>query len=184
MRKIIFLLLAVQLIAVNTFAADFDKEIIVAALERTDGKVDMVDEKTIYWTPDYRAQMNLDWIKDNLRKQGIDAGDLVEKLYDLSTKESTISIKSAPDKGYVVDIDSKYRKYLRGEDGFTKLFKDYPNAGCFVSVSNPVYDVLSRLALIQKHVLCHPGGTGVIEVFKNEQGKFRKIGWVGVLSLD
>ncbi len=52
MRKISFLLLALQLVAVSTFAADMSKEIIAAALERTDGKVDMVDERTIYWPPD------------------------------------------------------------------------------------------------------------------------------------
>jgi hypothetical protein len=184
-KKTFCLVLVALIVAVSIVtAADINNEIIIAALERTDGKVNMVDEKTIYWPPNYRAGMDLKWIKDDFKKQGIDVDALVEKLYDVSTQESKITINSAPDKGYIVDINHKYKDYLKEQDGFPRLYKDYPKAGCFVLVSSPVYDSHSKIALIQKHVFCWPGGTGVIEAYKNEQGKFHKIGCVGVLSFD
>jgi len=154
------------------------EEIITLSLEqdRESNKFNIIDPRTLYWPPAYRKDFNLEWIKDHFRKQGFEAGDLLEKLYDINNKETRLTIKSEPEKGYLIDYDLKFRTYLN--DGFQKLFKDHPNAGCFISVSIPVYDSVSKIVLIEKHILCAPGPAGVIDAYKYEDGKLIKIGWI------
>jgi hypothetical protein len=182
--KLFLILLYIVLGSYANAALDggIERDLIMLSLERSDGKFDIVDPITIYYPPAQRKDWNLDWIRVAFKKQGFDVGNLAGKLHDINHEETKLTIESSINKGFVIDYDLKLKEYLKFNfESFPKLYKDHPNAGCFVSISLPVYDKQSNIVLIEKNYRCPPGGGAFIQAYRFENGKLTRIGIVRTL---
>lgn len=113
------------------------------------------------------------YIAENLQASGVAVTKLFDRLFERNKKRVRLTIKSAPEDGYLIDFDGKYQKYFEKDGGgWEKWYKENPKAHGDTRVSLPVYDQKSGLVLVymgtQSHWLV---GSGWIIVYKYEKGE-------------
>jgi len=117
------------------------------------------------------------YVTEQLKKHGDAVSALVDRLFERNRKSVRLSLKSAPEDGYVID-NGEYEKYFKdGGGGWEKWHQERPLAHGFTTVSLPVYDEKSGLVLVyigtQSDWLA---GAGWVVLFRYEKGALRAIG--------
>ena len=99
-----------------------------------DGSVNVVMPETItvpLWADDpgvpYDAK---EFIVTGFRKKGLDAGALLDRLYERNTKSVPLALASSPKDGYIVD-DGSYAKYFEFGGGGCLQFLAHKRRTCF-----------------------------------------------------
>ena len=102
---------------------------------------------------------------------------LVEKFFEKNKKSSRLSLKSDLSKGYVIDYDGKFRRYLEKDGGgWERWHKENPNAHGMTSVSLPVFDENSGIVLVYRGGQSNwRGGGGSLIAYKYKDGKLEFI---------
>lgn len=131
-----------------------------------------------------RREPHAAWLKkslnDKLGIEGYDIGPLVNKLIEKNKKPSHLSLKSSPEKGYIVDHNGKFEKYFdQNGGGWQKWHKDNPAAHGWTRVSMPAYDEQAGIVLVyigtQSDRLA---GAGYIVAYSYKDGKLKELGRV------
>jgi len=104
---------------------------------------------------------------------------LVDTLYARNMRPVRLTLKSAPDQGYLVD-DGSYRKYFDHDGGgWERWYKEHPEAEGMTTVSLPAYDEKSGLLLVyigtQRHWL---DGAGYVVLFRLDKDGLHELGAV------
>lgn len=108
---------------------------------------------------------------------GFHASDLIDSLYKRNQKAVRLTVKSAPQRGYIFDYDHHYSKYFeKNGGGWKKLYKQNPKAHGMTTVSLPAHDVKSGLVLVYTGTQSHGlAGSGWIVLYKYQNGKLREL---------
>ncbi len=120
------------------------------------------------------------YIHEKIKIDGYDIGMLVDLLFERNRQPVSLSLKSSPKDGYLIDYDGRYAKYFEeGGGSWEQWYKENPKAHGWTSVSLPAYDEKSNVLLIylgtQSHWLA---GGGWIIAYKYEKGKLKELGRV------
>ncbi len=117
-------------------------------------------------------------VEDKIGIEGYDMGPLLDKLIEKNSKQTRLSLKSSPEKGYIVDYDGKFEKYFeQNGGGWEKLYKDNPDAHGLTRVSLPAYDEHAGIVIV--YIGRQSGrlaGAGYIVAYRYEDGKLRELG--------
>lgn len=91
---------------------------------------------------------------------------LVDRLFERNRNPVRLTLKSAPDDGYLID-DGSYAGYFQNGGGWEKWYQDHPMARGLTTVSIPVLDAESGLVLVyvgtQRHWL---DGAGFVLLYR------------------
>ncbi len=125
------LALLVALRPVDVKAEEQENAILAQVLQRQneDGGFTVVSPTTAFGRREPNAANIKKNVKDKIRIEGYDIGPLVDKLIEKNKERTPLSLKSSPEKGYIVDYDGKFKKYFdEGGGGWEKWYKDNPAA--------------------------------------------------------
>jgi hypothetical protein len=117
-------------------------------------------------------------IRDNLKIEGYDIGELVDRLFERNKKPVRLSIDSSPYDGYIVDYEGDYHKYFKRDGGgWEKLYQDHPKATGYTDISLPAYDPKTRIVIVYKATQHNwLDGAGWVIAYKYEAGKLKELG--------
>ncbi len=176
------LALLVALRPVDVKAEEQENAILAQVLQRQneDGGFTVVSPTTAFGRREPNAANIKKNVKDKIRIEGYDIGPLVDKLIEKNKERIPLSLKSSPEKGYIVDYDGKFKKYFdEGGGGWEKWYKDNPSARGYTRVSLPAYDEQAGVVLVyigrQSHRLA---GAGYIVAYRYEDGQLKELGRV------
>jgi hypothetical protein len=108
------------------------------------------------------------YIAKGLELPGVDIAKIVDAFAAKNAKSVRLTLKSAPEAGYIVDYAGEYSKYFKeGGGGWEQWRKDHPQAHGSTTVSLPHWDKPSGI------VLCYVGqqvgwlaGSGFVIAYK------------------
>lgn len=113
--------------------------------------------------------------------EGYEIDRLVEELFEKNKQKFKLSLKSDPQKGYVIDHQGSFLKYLKKEEaGWEKLTRENPEAFGRMDVSLPVWNKQKNVILIYISFTYYESGTGYIISYSFEKGLLRELGRVAV----
>jgi hypothetical protein len=152
----------------------------VAAHRSADGHYNVLMPETItvpLWAHDPGMAFDArDFMVTAFRKQGVDAGVLLDRLYQVNAKSVRLSLSSAPLDGYLVD-DGTYDKYFQfGGGGWSKLHEEHGQVASIVRYSRPVYDEATGLFLVYRRTDTASGGSGEFLLYRNGSGTLKQVG--------
>jgi hypothetical protein len=141
-----------------------------------DGGYTVVDAQTHGYGKDSKEDKEQrEYIVKKMKAAGHDVSGLVNQLFEHNQKSVRLTLKSAPEKGYLIDYDRKYSKYFdqKGKGGgWDQWYKENPKAHGHTTVSLPAYDPKTKLVLIYKGTQSHwLAGAGYIILYRYENGK-------------
>jgi len=91
----------------------------------------------------------------DLATAGIDVAALLGSLIDRNRSSATIPLASAPTKGYLIDVDNRYRNSMtrhinagENSDSWANWRNEFPGAAGTTSVSLPADDKAGAVALV------------------------------------
>ena len=109
------------------------------------------------------------YIVENLGVKDKALPALVDRLFERNRKPVRLTLKSAPDDGYIID-DGTYAKYFDHGGGWEKWYAEHPSAHGATTVSIPVLDEKSGLVLVylgtQRHWL---DGAGYMLLYRKDK---------------
>jgi hypothetical protein len=116
-------------------------------------------------------------IKKNLKIPGYDATVLIDRLFERNRTQISISLRSDPSKGYLIDRDGKFASYFsNGCGGWDEFYAKNPHAAGVTTISAPVLDRRNRIALMYIGTQLEGlNGVGGIIAYSFEDGKLRKL---------
>lgn len=119
------------------------------------------------------AGLTKDYLLKNIKIEGCDISLLIDRLIERNKKPVRLTLKSSPEKGYVVDYEGKYKKYFEKDGGgWEKWYKENPKAHGSTHVSLPVYDSKSNIVLVYVGTQVHwLAGCGFVIAYRYEDGK-------------
>jgi hypothetical protein len=117
------------------------------------------------------------YILENMKIDNYDFSRLVDLLFERNKLPVSLSLKSSPKDGYIIDYDGKYNKYFEKDGGgWEKLYKENPKADSRTTVSLPAYDRKTNIFLVyigtQRHGL---SGSGYVIAFEYKNGKLKEL---------
>ena len=118
------------------------------------------------------------WLKEN----EIPA-DLLDRLIENNTREVAIGLKSAFNRGYLVDKKGDFKKYCPDNSScdWKRLGKDRPNFASFTFLSRPAYSEKTGLIMLYFAQLRGPyDGEGFIIIYKYDGDTLEEIKRVAV----
>jgi hypothetical protein len=167
-------------------ANDQDNAILAQVLQRKyeDGGFTVVAPMTTISTlareePEDMAKTKK-YVKDKLRVEGYDIGPLLDKLIEKNRKPVRLSLKSSPERGYLVDYDGKFQKYFEKDGGgWEKWYRENPMAHGLTRVSLPVHDEQAGIVLVYMGTQSHwLAGAGYLVAYEYGDGKLKELGRV------
>jgi hypothetical protein len=110
---------------------------------------------------------------------GYDVSALLDSLIIRNAKPSNIKLNSCLEKGYFVDHDRTYERYVLRfpKPGWDEWHRDHPKAHGLTQVSLPAYDAKSGLCLIFVGTIRGGlDGAGCLLLYRYEGGLFKLLG--------
>lgn len=116
-------------------------------------------------------------IKRNLKIPGYDATVLIDRLFDRNRTQISISLRSDPSEGYLIDRDGKFASYFSdGCGGWDEFYAKNPHVAGMTTISAPVLDRRNRIALMYIGTQLEGlDGVGGIIAYSFENGKLKKL---------
>jgi hypothetical protein len=111
--------------------------------------------------------------------RGYDVGALLDSLISRNAKPSNIKLNSCLEKGYFVDHDRSYDRYVLNfpKPGWDEWHRDHPKAHGLTQASLPAYDAKSGLCLIFVGTIRGGlDGAGCLLLYRYEDGLFKLLG--------
>ena len=188
--KIIFRFLALLIIAGVCYGQDLksdekDNAILDQILQQEfKGGFTVVDPLTTLSTlkkekPEDLARSR-EYVKAQLKIEGYDIGPLFDRLIKKNLKPVRLSLKSSPEKGYLIDYDGKFESYFKSDGGgWEKWHKENPMTQGWTRVSLPAHDNKVGIVLVYLGTQYDwLAGSGYLIAYKYTDGKLKELGRV------
>jgi len=120
------------------------------------------------------------YIKKQLKIEGYDIGPLFDRFIEKNLKPVRLSLKSSPEKGYLIDYDGKFASYFKSDGGgWEKWHKENPLTQGWTRVSLPAYDEKAGIVLLYLGTQYDwLAGSGHLIAYKYTDGKLTELGRV------
>lgn len=187
---ILMFLFAGSLSANENILNDFEKKIIVLALETTSIDHNEKGEKNIIVRPQTfffyndisRWNKRKEYIKEGIKIKGYDLTNILDELFNKNKKPYQLDLQSEPSNGYIIDYENKFGEYLDiFEQRWDKLLKENPNVFGVTRVSRPAYDKDRGIVLIYIDIQCGGlCGYGIIFAYNYNGKELKQLGSVGL----
>ena len=117
------------------------------------------------------------YIVKGLVVPGVDMAKLVDAFAARNAKSVRLTLKSAPQDGYLVDYEGAYRKYFEEGGGFwDQWYKDHPTAHGSMTVSLPMWDKASGIVLLYVGQQVGPlAGSGFVIAFRYDGTTLKEV---------
>ena len=121
------------------------------------------------------------YLAEQLKVPGVDMPRLLDAFAAKNAKAVRLTLKSAPEKGYVVDYEGVYERFFKDENGggWEAWHAQYPKAHGHTGVSLPLYDKASGVVLLYKGTQVHwLAGAGYVYAYKYDGQTLTEVGRV------
>ncbi|RPI77454.1 MAG: hypothetical protein EHM45_09035 [Desulfobacteraceae bacterium] len=121
-----------------------------------------------------------EYVGKGIKIENYDIGPLFDQLIKKNQKPVRLTLKSSPEKGYLVDYDGKFDNYFNsGNGGWEKWHKENPLTQGWTRVSLPAYDEKTGIILLYLGTQYDwLAGSGDLIVYKYKDGKLQELGRV------
>lgn len=169
-------------------SASSDEVLVARVLERRydDDGYTVVDPETTmsHLLEKWEAPaLRREYLRAQLAQAGFTAGPLVDSLFNKNLRRVRLSLKSDPQRGYVLDHDGRFRRYFDVEDGrgWQRWYDENPKAHGYTRLSLPAYDEASGLLLIYIGTQQHwDDGAGFLKMYRLKDGRLTEVWSEGV----
>lgn len=126
--------------------------------------------------PDQLKQMKKH-VVEQLKLPGVDVSKLVDDFAAKNAKPVTLTLPSAPERGYLIDYNGEYDKYFAKDGGgWETWYKDHPKAHGSTTVSLPAVDKATGTVLLYKGTQSHwLAGAGFLIAYKYDGKSLKEI---------
>jgi ABC-type Fe3+-hydroxamate transport system substrate-binding protein len=160
-----------------------ENAVLCLVLEREfeDGGYAVVDPNTRMDLYNFSNPDEISEAKQSLRAEMAiaehDVSALVEQLFEKNAKPTTLTLPSAPGKGYLIDQDGHFRNYfLKDGGGWERWYEDNPKAHGSITVSRPAIDEANGLVLVYTGTQFDwEAGSGWIVLYEYKDGKLKEL---------
>jgi hypothetical protein len=149
--------------------------------EFEDGGYAVVDPKTRLGIYNFSDTKQIAEAKQDIRTEIAiaehDVSALVDQLFEKNAEPTTLTLPSAPDKGYLIDKDGHFQKYfLKDGGGWERWYEENPQAHGSTTVSRPAIDQANGLVLVYTGTQFDwEAGSGWIILYEYKDGKLKEL---------
>jgi len=120
------------------------------------------------------------YILEHIKTTGYDLGPLIDLLLSKNMKPVRLTLPSAPQAGYLIDYDGRFKNYFaQGGGGWEKWYAENPMAHVWTKVSLPAFDPEQKIVLVYMGTQSHwLAGAGYVIAYRYEDGVLHTIGEV------
>ena len=118
------------------------------------------------------------YVGTKMKIPGVNLDKIIDLLVKRNMNSVRLTLRSSPQKGYIIDYDGKFKKYFseHGAIDWDKWYNENPTAHGWTSVSLPAYCPKSDVFLVYKGFYLHAGwGLGLILAFKYDNYKITEL---------